>query len=103
MFLTLLQSSGAGPGVITGTLAATESGADTAALSGVVLVQGTLAATEAGADGFAATGVVGSTEQPPAAGGGSFSNRPWRDAPFLPVRPRRPRKQRQEELVFLGY
>jgi hypothetical protein len=36
-------------------------------------------------------------------GGGTFSNRPWRDVPFVPVRPRRPRKKRQEELVFLGH
>lgn len=36
-------------------------------------------------------------------GGGAFSNRPWRDVPFVPVRPRRPRKKRQEELVFLGH
>lgn len=58
MFLTLLQSGGAGPGVVTGNLAATESGADTAALAGVVLVQGALAAQEAGSDTFAATGTV---------------------------------------------
>lgn len=35
-----------------GTLAATESGADTAALTGAVLAQGVLAATESGADVF---------------------------------------------------
>ena len=58
MLLTLLQSGGAGPGGITGNLAATESGADTAALAGVVLVQGALAATEAGADTLSAEGVV---------------------------------------------
>jgi len=44
---------------------------------------------------------VGVQPAPPIFGG--FSNRPWRDAPFLPVRPRRPRRQRQEELVFLGH
>ena len=37
------------------------------------------------------------------AGGGTFTDAPWRDIPFLPVRPRRPRKKRQEELVFLGH
>ena len=53
---------------------------------------------------FSATGVLtaaGPQPSPPIFGG--FSNRPWRDAPFLPVRPRRPRRQRQEELVFLGH
>lgn len=35
--------------------------------------------------------------------GGTFTDAPWRDIPFLPVRPRRPRKKRQEELVFLGH
>ena len=79
MLLTLLQSGGAGPGVITGNLAA----------------------TEAGQDGMVATGTVGDEPSAPIFGG--FSNRPWRDAPFLPVRPRRPRRQRQEELVFLGH
>jgi hypothetical protein len=42
----------------TGTLAATEAGADTFAGTGAVLVSGTLAATEAGADTFAGTGAV---------------------------------------------
>jgi len=55
MLLTLLQSGG---GPATGNLAATETGADTAALAGVVLVQGALAASEAGADAFSAEGVV---------------------------------------------
>ena len=36
-------------------------------------------------------------------GGGTFSDAPWRDIPFLPVRPRRPRKKRQEELVFITH
>ena len=44
--------------LITGTLAAQETGADTAALSGQVLVQGALAATEAGADTAALAGSV---------------------------------------------
>lgn len=35
--------------------------------------------------------------------GGTFTDAPWRDVPFLPVRPRRPRKKRQEELLFLGH
>jgi hypothetical protein len=55
MLLTLLQSGG---GPATGNLAATETGADTAALAGVVLVQGALAASEAGADAFSGEGVV---------------------------------------------
>ena len=52
----------------------------------------------------AALGLVG-IEAPPVVqpAGGAFGNRPWRDTPFLPVRPRRPRKKRQDELVFLGY
>jgi hypothetical protein len=52
----------------------------------------------------AALGLVG-IEAPPVVqpAGGAFSNRPWRDIPFLPVRPRRPRKKRQEELLFLGH
>lgn len=45
-------------------------------------------------------------EAPPPAvlpGGGTFTDAPWRDIPFLPVRPRRPRKKRQEELVFITH
>jgi hypothetical protein len=58
MFLTLLQSGGAGPGVITGTLSAVESGADTLSAEGIVRIAGELAATETGADTFAATGTA---------------------------------------------
>lgn len=58
MLLTLLQSGGAGPGVITGTLAATETGSDVAALVGDVLVSGSLAATEVGSDVAAIFGVL---------------------------------------------
>lgn len=47
---------------IAGTLAAQESGADTAAASGAVVVSGTMAASEAGADGFAASGIIGSSD-----------------------------------------
>ena len=43
---------------ITGTIAATESGSDTAAATGKVYVKGTVAATETGADVLAATGKV---------------------------------------------
>lgn len=43
---------------ITGTFAATETGADTAAATGDVLVQGSGAATETGADTAAATGTI---------------------------------------------
>ena len=35
--------------------------------------------------------------------GGYWSDRPWRDVPFIPITPRRPRKKRQEELVLLGH
>ena len=43
---------------ISGSFAATESGSDTLAASGSVLVAGSLAATETGADSFASTGSV---------------------------------------------
>jgi hypothetical protein len=46
------------PAGVPGTLAATETGADTLAASGVVLVAGTMAVTEAGADTLAASGGV---------------------------------------------
>jgi hypothetical protein len=60
MFLTLLQSGGAGPGVITGVLSAVESGADTFAATGTAVnaITGSLAAVETGADTFSATGIV---------------------------------------------
>jgi len=47
-----------GGGSITGTLATTESGADTAALAGDVLIDGSLAATESGGDTAALAGDV---------------------------------------------
>lgn len=50
--------SSAGGGGATGTLAATESGSDTAALTGDVLIDGALAATESGSDTAALTGDV---------------------------------------------
>jgi hypothetical protein len=50
--------------VISGTLAATESGSDTAAISGTVRPVGTLAASETGPDTFASTG----TASPPVSG-----------------------------------
>lgn len=46
------------PDPVTGDLAATETGADTFASTGSVLVQGSLAASETGDDTFAATGTV---------------------------------------------
>ena len=61
MLLTLLKSSGAAPGAITGTLAASESGADSFAAAGTVgsaAITGTLSATESGTDAFAAAGKV---------------------------------------------
>lgn len=45
-------------GGVTGTLSATESGSDTASISGDVLVKGALAATESGADSAALAGKV---------------------------------------------
>lgn len=51
-------ASFAGDVIVQGALAATESGADTAAFAGDVLVQGTLAATESGSDTAALAGDV---------------------------------------------
>lgn len=51
----------------------------------------------------AALGLVGLESPPVVQPAGAWSNRPWRDVPFMPVRPRRPRKKRQDELVFLGH
>ena len=51
-------ATGGSASSITGTLDATETGADSFAATGQVLVQGTLAATESGADAFAASGIV---------------------------------------------
>ena len=48
----------AGPATSTGTLDASESGTDTAAITGAVLVDGALAATESGADVAALAGTV---------------------------------------------
>jgi hypothetical protein len=31
-----------------------------------------------------------------------WSDRPWRDVPFIPITPRRPRRRRQDDLIFLG-
>lgn len=51
-------ASVSGDVIVAGTFAATESGADTFSASGGIVVQGTLAAAEAGADTFAASGKV---------------------------------------------
>jgi hypothetical protein len=90
MLLTLLQSGGAGPGVITGTLSAVESGADT----------------------FSATGVVegGSTEVSDSPHGRIRRGRHAADfqpdwlleALNPPKPPRRARKRREEDLVMLA-
>lgn len=50
-----IQGASAGGGGATGTLAVTESGPDTAASTGSVLVQGSAAATESGSDAFEAS------------------------------------------------
>lgn len=52
------DAASGGGGGITGTLAATESGSDAAAIAGDVIVDGTLAATEGGADTAAFAGDV---------------------------------------------
>lgn len=57
MLLLLLRST-AGAGAITGALVATESGTDTAAITGNVVLRGALAATESGSDTAAFTGDV---------------------------------------------
>lgn len=56
--ITRLLSFGTALAEIVGTLSATETGSDTAAGSGDVVVQGDAAATETGSDSFAADGVV---------------------------------------------
>lgn len=61
---SLALSPDAAPSAVTGTLVATESGGDSAALAGAVIVQGALAATESGSDsasilGGAPSGVSG--------------------------------------------
>ena len=52
----VFAATGGSVATITGTLAATETGSDTLAATGTVLVEGALAATETGSDVFAATG-----------------------------------------------
>lgn len=56
--VTTFSTAGGGPASITGTLAATEGGADTASLAGDVIVSGALAASETGADTAAIAGDV---------------------------------------------
>lgn len=56
--MTVAYYETGGGGGSTGTLAATETGSDTFAATGTVLVQGPLAASETGSDTFAATGSV---------------------------------------------
>jgi hypothetical protein len=56
MLLTLLRTTSSG--AVTGTLAATETSADTAALSGKVIVQGTVAVSETGSDTATLSGTV---------------------------------------------
>lgn len=56
--VTTFSTAGGGPASITGTLAATEGGADTASLAGDVIVRGALAASETGADTAAIAGNV---------------------------------------------
>lgn len=58
MSLLLLFRPETTGGGVTGTLAATESGNDTFAASGTVLIEGALAATETGNDTFSASGKV---------------------------------------------
>jgi hypothetical protein len=58
MFLTLLQSGGAGPPVIAGVLSAVEPGSDALAAEGVIRVSGALSAAEAGVDSLLSSGAV---------------------------------------------
>lgn len=53
-----VQEIQSGGGAVSGTLAATESGSDTLAISGKVLVSGALAVTESGADDATLSGIV---------------------------------------------
>ena len=67
------------------------------ALGGAVAAD--LSATLSGAGAIIA---LLSTGQPYSTAGGYWSDRPWRDVPFIPIAPRRPRRKRQEDLIFLG-
>jgi hypothetical protein len=100
--------------VSTGTLAATETGADTLAGAGAVLVAGFLAATETGSDTAAMAGNVlasGSQEGDEASPHGRI-RRARHAADFQPdwllealnppKPPRRARKRREEDLVMLA-
>jgi hypothetical protein len=58
------DATASGAVVVAGTLAATEAGADDATMSGAVVVAGTLAATETGSDTFAGSGTVDGGEEP---------------------------------------
>lgn len=50
----------------------------------------------------AVQGLVAVQGPGPTPGTGAFTNRPWRDVPYLPVLPKRSRKKRQEEIVLLS-
>jgi hypothetical protein len=58
------DATASGAVVVAGTFAATEAGADDATMSGAVVVAGTLAATETGGDTFAGSGTVDGGEEP---------------------------------------
>jgi hypothetical protein len=58
------DATASGAVVVAGTFAATEAGADDATMSGAVVVAGTLAATETGSDTFAGSGTVDGGEEP---------------------------------------
>jgi hypothetical protein len=53
---------------------------------------------------FAATGLLTDGQAPASAPArpSYWSDRPWRDVPFIPITPRRPRRRRQDDLIFLG-
>ena len=53
---------------------------------------------------FSATGLLtdGPAPAPAPARPSYWSDRPWRDVPFIPIAPRRPRRKRQDDLIFLG-
>lgn len=62
-----------------GSLSASETGSDSASLSGKVLVTGSLSASESGSDTASLSGTVSGTAEVPNVGGGiSFSERKFR-------------------------
>jgi hypothetical protein len=101
------DATAAGNVDVAGTLAATEAGADDATMSGAVVVAGTLAATETGSDTFAGSGTVDGGEEPapepeqPTSGGspGYYSNVDRYRTPAELLRVRRARERAELDLT----